>query len=233
MAEELKNHMGIVLQARMGSIRLPGKVLMPLGDTTLLGWIVRRLRDLPLSFVVATGNKLQDDAISRLCEQMSIHYFRGSEHDVLDRFYQCAVFYSFQHIIRLTGDNPFPDIDELNNLISLHLTSGADYTNSFASLPIGVGAEIFTFSSLEKSWQEGKALHHREHVNEYILENPRIFKTALMSVSSFKNRPDLRLTVDTMEDYKKACFIIEKSRSDYVTTKQAIEFAEEYARKAI
>ena len=96
---------------------------------------------------------------------------------MLDRYYQCAIQYGFRHIVRLTGDNPFPDMEELDNLIALHLSAGTDYANSFASLPIGVGAEIFTFEALERSWREGDAPHHLEHVNEYLLEHPEIFRS--------------------------------------------------------
>jgi spore coat polysaccharide biosynthesis protein SpsF len=233
MCVKSKNRLGIILQARIGSTRLPGKVLMTIGNKALLDHILYRLKRLRHSAtpVIATSETLQDNIVESFCIERLVACFRGSEANVLDRYYQCAKAYGFEHIVRLTGDNPFPDIEELDNLIDLHLSGGTDYANSFASLPVGVGAEIFTFASLEKSWREGKAPHHLEHVNEYLLENPQIFKTALLSVAKDKNRPDLRLTVDTMEDYEQACYIAEKSHVDYITTKQAIDLAEEYARK--
>jgi spore coat polysaccharide biosynthesis protein SpsF len=230
-----EGRIGIILQARMGSTRLPGKILMPIGNKTLLDHILCRLGQLRHSaiIVIATSDTSSDDIVEGFCTERAVACFRGNEANVLDRYYQCAKSYSFKNIVRLTGDNPFLDIEELDNLIELHLAGGTDYTNSFASLPIGVGTEIFTFAALEKSWQEGKAPHHLEHVNEYMLENPKIFKIALLSVAKDKNRPDLRLTVDTLKDYKQACYIAGKSREDDMTTKQAIELAEEYARKTI
>lgn len=229
-----EDRLGIILQVRMGSTRLPGKILMPIGNKALLDHILYRLNRLRHSAttVIATSETSKDDIIESFCIERAVACYRGSEANVLDRYYQCATAYGFRHIIRLTGDNPFLDIDELDNLIDLHLASGTDYANSFASLPMGVGTEIFTFEALERSWREGKSPHHLEHVNEYILENPQIFKTALLSVAADKNRPDIRLTVDTMEDYKQACYIAEKGQVDYITTKQAIELAEEYLRKA-
>lgn len=229
-----EDRLGIILQARMGSTRLPGKILMPIGNKALLDHVLYRLKRLRHSAttVIATSEKSGEDIVESFCIERAVACFRGNEANVLDRYYQCATAYDFRHIIRLTGDNPFPDIEELDNLIDLHLTSGTDYANSFASLPMGVGTEIFTFTALERSWREGKAPHHLEHVTEYILENPQIFKTALLSVAADKYRPDLRLTVDTMEDYKQACYIVENSLVDYITTKQAIELTEEYARKA-
>jgi len=225
---------GIIIQARMRSLRLPGKILMPIGNKALLEHILYRLKRLRHSatLVIATSRTSGDDIVESFCAERAVACFRGSEANVLDRYYQCATAYAFRHIIRLTGDNPFPDIEELDNLIDLHIASGSDFTHSFTSLPTGVGTEIFTFAALEKSWQEGKAPHHLEHVDEYMIENPQIFKTALLSVPAEKNRPDIRLTVDTTEDYEKACYVVENSHVDCITSKQAMELAEEYARKA-
>ena len=203
MAEAVKIQIGIVIQARMGSTRLPGKVLMPLGGTTLLGWIVQRLRGLPWPLVIATGDKVQDDEIARQCEQMGVQCFRGSEQDVLDRYYQCAAAYCFAHVIRLTGDNPCPDIEALQQLVALHLSSVADYTHSFGELPVGMGAEIFKFETLEDSWREGHAAQHREHVNEFIIEQPSRFRTVTLAVPASKHAPKLRFTIDSQEDYQR------------------------------
>ncbi len=201
MTETAKTGIGIVMQARMGSSRLPGKVLMPLCDTTLLGWIVRRVGNLPWPVVVATSDKAQDDAIARQCEQMGVRCFRGSEQDVLDRYYRCALACGFAHVIRLTGDNPCPDTEALEQLVALHLESKADYTHSFGELPVGMGAEIFRFETLETSWREGQAPHHREHVNEFVLERPSRFRTVRLDIPPGKHAPDLRFTIDSREDY--------------------------------
>src|SRR3954468_5722928 len=109
----------------MGSSRLPGKVLRPINGTPLLGRILDRLNHLRHSatVVVATTVEARDDAIVRYCEQREAKVFRGSESNVLDRYHQCAVVYGFEQVIRLTADNPFVDVEELDRLIDLHLST--------------------------------------------------------------------------------------------------------------
>jgi spore coat polysaccharide biosynthesis protein SpsF len=206
---------------------------MPIGGKVLLEHVLFRLTYLrhSVTIVIATSDTRQDDIVKLFCDDHMISCFRGSENNVLDRYYQCAAQFGFRHIIRLTGDNPFPDMEELDNLIALHLSGGTDYANSFASLPIGIGAEIFSFAALEKSWKEGTEPHQIEHVNEYMLEHPEIFSTAILNVASEKNRPEVRLTVDTEDDYKRSCFIVARSNSEYVSTQQAIALAEEFTAK--
>ena len=222
---------GIVLQARTGSCRLPAKVLKQIGTKNLLEHIFFRLQFLnhKAQIVLATTISKQDDILEDFCKSQNITCFRGSEDNVLERYYLCAKQNRFENIVRLTGDNPFVDIQELDNLIDAHLIQKADYTHSFGSLPIGVGAEIFTFNSLEKSYLNGKRKNHLEHVNEYIQENPNSFKIYQLKVPTDKNRPEIRLTVDTQDDYKKACFIVRKSKAEYITTQEAIELCLQYA----
>lgn len=222
---------GIILQARMGSSRLPGKILKKIGKMSLLEHIFFRLKFLKhnVTIVLATSNLPQDDIVEIFCQENNINCFRGSENNVLERYYLCAKDYRFDHIVRMTGDNPFPDIEEIDKLIDLHLEVGSDYANSFKVLPVGVGAEIFTFDALEKSYFEGKEPHHIEHVNEYMLEHPEIFKTLILEVVQNKKRPDIRLTVDTEEDYRKACYIVEHSKSKFITTEEAIGLCLEFA----
>lgn len=223
-------NIGIILQARMGSSRLPGKVLKKIGNRTLLGHIIFRLGFLktPVKLVIATSNLEKDNIIEEFCKLEKVECFQGSELNVLERYYICAKKYNFNHIVRMTGDNPFPDIEELDNLLDLHLNSKADYSDSFSSLPIGVGAEVFTFHALEKSFIEGKEPKHLEHVNEYIIDYPNKFKIKNLKVKETKNFPEVRLTVDNLNDYNKACFIFENSNSEFVTTENAIELSKEW-----
>lgn len=229
MTEAVKTRIGMVLQARMGSTRLSGKVLMPLGGTTLLGWIVQRLRGLPWPLVIATSDQVQDDAIARSCEQMDVLCFRGSEQDVLDRYYQCAAAYGFAHVIRLTGDNPCPDTEALRQLVEMHLASAADYSHSIGELPIGVGAEIFKFGALQESWREGRAEHHREHVNEFIIEHPSRFRTVKLDVAPAKHAPNLRLTIDTQEDYRRIAACLSDGIDVHISTEALIKRCSSFA----
>jgi spore coat polysaccharide biosynthesis protein SpsF len=217
--------LGVVIQARMGSSRLPGKVLKPIAGRPLLGHVLGRLGQLrsPAQVIVATSTVSGDDAIADFCTSHGIACFRGSELDVLARYAECARLWQLCHIVRLTADNPFTDVEELDRLIELHLSGKTDYSNSLGQLPIGVGAEIFSRPALERSAREGHAPHHREHVDEYILENPDEFSCAALEVSKHKCSPSLRLTVDTQEDYDRACRLAERARDKWLTTEEAIE----------
>lgn len=216
---------GIIIQARMGSTRLPGKVLKLIAGKALLDHVLGRLALLsyPVKVVVATSNLPQDDPIAQHCQTRGVAVFRGSETDVLNRYFQCALGNCFEHVVRLTADNPFTDIEELQRLIKLHISERNDYTHSFGSLPLGVGAEIFTFAALEKSERDGHALNHREHVNEYIQEHPEIFRIGVLEVGAAKSRPDLRMTVDTEDDYLNACVIAGHAPDRWVGTEEAIQ----------
>lgn len=190
----------------MGSTRLPGKVLKELSGRPMLSHIVERLKAVRNSeaLIVATSTNKADDAIEKFCSREGVDCFRGNESDVLDRYYWAAMKFKLTNIVRATADNPFVDPIELDRLIGLHEKTGADYTHSFGVLPIGVGAECFTFAALERSRKEGRKPNHREHVNEYIQENPALFHIEALSISPDKTAPELRLTVDTPEDFKKA-----------------------------
>ena len=135
----------------------------------------------------------------------------------------------FQNVIRLTGDNPFTDIEELDNLISFFENKKLDFANSFSVMPVGVGAEIFTFKALEDSYINGKLPHHLEHVDEYLIENPRLFKTGILHVPITKNFPKVRLTIDTPEDFRKAELILKHAKSEFVKTEEAIQLCLQFA----
>ena len=209
----------------MGSTRLPRKVLLPIAGKVLLDHVLGRLSLLAFTVkvVVATSELPQDDVIAQHCLARGVAVFRGSETDVLDRYYQCARENCFEHVVRLTADNPFTDMDELQRLIEQHLTQYNDYTHSFGTMPLGVGAEIFTFAALERSAREGHAPNHREHVNEYIQENPDVFRIGVLEVATAKRCPELRLTVDVEDDYLRACTIAGCAPDRWIGTEEAIQ----------
>ncbi|MBW7961130.1 cytidylyltransferase domain-containing protein [Bradyrhizobium sp. BR 10261] len=217
---------GVVIQARMGSTRLPGKVLKPIAGRPLLDHVVGRLSMMRANAVpiVATTVESKDDIIARRCTELGVECFRGSELDVLARFTECARVYALDHIVRLTADNPFTDIEELDRLIELHLAAGNDYTHSFGVLPVGVGAEIFSRAALESSNRDGHRANHREHVNEYIQENPAIFRIGQLAVPAAKNHPEVSLTVDTEADYVRACRIAESRAGCWISTVEALAY---------
>jgi len=215
----------------MGSSRLPGKVLKLISEKPLLEHVIGRLVQLhhPATVVVATSKLERDKSISEWCTQNNALFFLGSEQDVLERYYTCAIQYKFDHIVRLTADNPFTDIVELNRLIDFHVNSNNDYSHSFGMLPIGVGAEVFRMSALRKSFFEGNQEHHREHVNEYILENPELFQIGILdNIPKKKHAATLRLTVDTEQDYDRACLLAKMSSSQWLETEEAIKLCSQF-----
>jgi len=224
---------GVIIQARMNSKRLPGKILKKIGNKTLLEHIFYRLSFLktPVKIVVATSVNPENDIVQDFCKKNNIDCFRGSEENVLERYYLCANKYNFEHIVRLTADNPFVDIEELDNLLELYLKEKPDYAHSFDSLPKGSGAEIFSFQTLKKSYLEGKDSHHLEHVNEYILDNPDMFRISKLQTIKDKNRADISLTVDTEDDYQKACMIINNIKNTYNNILETISFLDSPSEK--
>ena len=200
---------GIVLQARMGSTRLPGKIMKMLSGQPMLGHIIDRLKSVKNAdvVIVATSTKAQDDVVAAFAQHKGAAFFRGDELDVLDRYYQAALSFRLQTIVRATADNPFLDPEEIERLIEFHQTIRGGYTSALNQLPIGVGCECFSLDALRRSWEEGHLPHHREHVDEYSIENPLLFRGCELLVPAEKRAPALRLTVDTPEDFEKATAI--------------------------
>ncbi len=201
-----------ILQARMSSTRLPGKVLKPiLGRPMLALQIERVLQSKKIDkLVVATSVDPTDDSIEALCRELSIPCFRGSLDDVLDRFYKAALNFQPKHIVRLTGDCPLIDPDILDELITFYLKGNYDYASNSRepTFPDGLDAEIFKFDVLEKAWKEAKLPSQREHVTSFIYQHPERF-----SLGIYKNAVDLsfhRWTVDYEEDFEFVSKIFEE-----------------------
>jgi spore coat polysaccharide biosynthesis protein SpsF len=210
----------------MGSTRLPGKVMMPICGRPMLGHILDRLKLAANAdiIIVATTTLPCDDAIKNFAEAEGVACFRGDEADVLDRYCRASEAFELDHVIRATADNPFVDPEEIERLIDLHLEKCADYSHAFGELPLGVGAECFTRDALERSRKEGLLPHHREHVDEYCIENPELFQIERLPVPPAKIAPELRLTVDTPDDFKRASLIYDAlyRPGGCITTEDAI-----------
>ncbi len=195
-----------IVQARMGSSRLPGKVLRELGGKTVLEQVVARSQAISGvdQVLVATSTLPVDDPLEDLSKRNSWSCFRGSESDVLDRFYRAAIEVHASHVLRVTADCPLLAIEEAGAVIARHLATGAAYTHGItvwgSGMPLGTGAEIMTFAALERSWREGHEPKHREHVDEYIGDHPELFPTERVDAPPGLRRPELRLTLDTEDD---------------------------------
>jgi spore coat polysaccharide biosynthesis protein SpsF len=191
-----------ILQARMGSSRLPGKVLKPILGRPMLELQIERLRRCKKidRLVVATSVNPEDQAIADRCHRVGVDCFRGDPENVLDRFYRAAKQYNPGHVVRLTGDCPLADPSLIDDLVEFYLAHGYDYASNChePSLPDGLDAEIFSFSALEQAWREAELPSHLEHVTLFIRSNPNRFK-----IASYRYHTDLshlRWVVDEPED---------------------------------
>jgi len=191
-----------IIQARMGSTRLPGKVLMDIFGASMLSRVVNRSKQAKLlsQIVVATSHKSTDDAVVREADRLGVLSFRGSENDVLDRYYKAAQSFDADVVVRITSDCPLIDPTIIDKVIAAFLDSNPDYASNalVRTYPRGLDVEAFTLSALTKAWQQASKPYERIHVTPYIYENPTIFK--LLSVSDSHDYSNYRWTVDTPED---------------------------------
>lgn len=194
-----------VIQARMGSSRLPGKVLMQLGNRSVLQRVMERVSTASLvdEVMVATSVLPGDDGIWRECARLGVRCFRGSEQDVLARFHGAAEAAGADHVVRITGDCPLFDGSVLDSMLAKYRGTdpAADYMSNVAvrRFPRGLDAEVFSRAALHKAAAEAKEPHQREHVTPYFYENPGLFR-----LGSFEGTEDLsahRWTLDTPEDW--------------------------------
>src|SRR5881398_3615724 len=190
------------IQARMGSTRLPGKVLMTVGTEPVLARVVHRLRRAALidGIIVATSDRPADDAVVRECNRLQVACFRGSENDVLDRYWQAAQWCGAEAIVRITSDCPLIDAELTDQTIQAFLSQPADYASNALerTYPRGLDTEVFTITALERAWREAREPYEREHVTPYIYEHPELFR--LVSVRDERDYSAYRLTLDTHED---------------------------------
>jgi len=195
-----------IIQARMGSSRLPGKVLQDIGGKPMLYRVVVRARRAQTigRAVVATTWDESDDPVAAYCQAQGFPVYRGDPQDVLDRYYQAARRFNAQTIVRLTGDCPLIDPQEIDRTVQAFQAAGVDFAANRLpppwqrTTPIGMDTEVVHFAALERAWREADQKHQREHVMPYFYEVQGRFKVLVAD-----HDPDLgylRLTVDTPED---------------------------------
>jgi spore coat polysaccharide biosynthesis protein SpsF (cytidylyltransferase family) len=206
MAKLKARQVSAIIQARMGSTRLPGKMLLPIVDNKgaleLMLERVRLARQLQ-KIVVATTTSPSDDRLVDLCKRLGYEYFRGDENDVLERYYQAALaFGPAEVIVRLTGDCPLHDPDVIDLVVGEYLKGNCDYVSNTQkyTFPDGLDVEVFSFSVLERARREANLKSEREHVTPYIRKHADVFKTA--TVECEKDLSGHRWTLDEKEDYE-------------------------------
>lgn len=198
-----------ILQARMGSTRLPGKVLKPILNKPSLAHIIERAKHSKnlSNIVVATSTLQQDDVIADFCKDNKIDFFRGDERNVLKRFIDTAKHYNIETIMRLTADNPLVDPEIIDRAITLYREEKPDYLR-IEGFPDGLDVEIVTLESLIRIESTTKEEKYLEHVTLYIPKHPDEFK--IVKLKSEIDYSNLRFTMDTLEDYDRVLLLYNK-----------------------
>ena len=196
---------GALVQARLGSTRLPGKVLLPLPlyqADSVLGQVLRRAaRAAELhTVVVATSQQPQDDALAAVAAAQGWPVFRGDEQDVLRRFAQAAAAHRLDVVVRLTADNPAIDPQYIDAAVRAHQAAGADYTLT-TGLPLGTNLEVVSASALARAHTEATASDEREHVTPYLRRHPERFRLQTLPLEVPPALAGCRLTLDYPSDY--------------------------------
>lgn len=197
---------GAIIQARMNSTRLPGKVMMEFSGNSLLGHIIERLSASKKisKIIVATTINPNDDKIQLWAEDRGILCYRGSETDVLNRYYEAALQFNIEHIARITSDDPFKDPKIIDQVADLYFKESLDfaYNNKPPSFAEGLDTEIFSFHALNQANQKAIDPFEREHVTQHFYRNSTLFRQQnLKSPFDFSY---LRWTIDTPEDMEMA-----------------------------
>jgi len=193
----------IIIQARMGSRRLSGKVLMNItNQETILQHVIKQLRFCKTvdKIIVATTLNQEDDKICDVCSELSIECFRGNEENVLDRYYQCAKKFSLSNIIRIPADKPLIDPKIVDNIANTFNSGSYDYVTNFfpSTVPQGTEVEIISFNALEKAWKHAVLPSDKEHVTKYVYTHENEFK--IFNVRNEKDFSKFRWAVDEIED---------------------------------
>jgi spore coat polysaccharide biosynthesis protein SpsF len=217
-----------IVQARMGSSRLPGKTLLPFGSETLLDYVISRISHSRYieQVVVATTNEPEDDVIAEHCADKNILYYRGSSSDVLRRFVEAAYKFNATHIVRVTADDPFKTAEVIDTAFEKYFEDSLDYCSNTLepTYPEGLDIEVFSQDALNLAHQNETDVHEREHVTPYIWKNKNGF-LKIGQIYSLNDMSAWRMTVDYKKDYD-ALVLLEKKvsiTSSYLDVITAVE----------
>jgi spore coat polysaccharide biosynthesis protein SpsF len=192
-----------IIQARTGSTRLPNKIFLKLANASLLSHVVNRLRPSKEinKIVVATTTSPKDDGVEEWCVNNYVDIFRGSEENVLDRYFQAAKEFNADIIIRVTADDPFKDYRLIDQAVQIIKDKNYDFVcnNNPVSFPEGLDVEVITMDALSKSFVNATSSFEKEHVTQYIHLNKNLFK--IFNIHNDEELSHYRWTIDTEEDY--------------------------------
>jgi len=216
----------VVIQARVGSTRLPGKVLKPLGNTNVLNHVVSRCNKIEgiNKVIVATSDLPQDDAIMEWCKQHNVSYYRGSEQNVLLRYIEAARPYAPDYVMRVTSDCPFVDYELATEMVRQTQITPVDIVDIVKPLPRGLAVEIIAYDALKRIYNNELEERHREHVTYYAYEYKDKFSRTSFEPDEGIQAPELRITLDTNEDYALCQAIANHFKDKYISSTQVVQF---------
>lgn len=220
-----------IVQARVGSTRLPAKVFADLAGQPMIARVVRRVTRAarPHHVVVAIPNASRDDSLADLCRASDWPFYRGSEEDVLDRYYWAAREYDAEGVVRITSDCPLIDPGIIDDVVTLFLEGKWDYVSNTLeprTFPRGLDVEVFTSDALKVAWKEDANPSWREHVTPYLYRHPERFR--LRGMSCDVDHSDMRWTVDTSEDLGFVRRIFNHFGDDTFNWTEVLEVLEQY-----
>ncbi|WP_313892692.1 glycosyltransferase family protein [Psychrobacillus sp.] len=216
----------VIIQARMGSTRLPGKILMPLGELDVLSYVTARCNKIKgvTEVIVATSTLPQDDAVENWCNEHNVSCFRGSEDNVLDRFVQSAKRYEPDYVMRVTSDCPFVDFEMASNLIELMEHERKDIVLIDGQLPRGLAVELISYEALLRIYRSELEERHREHVTYYAYEFSDQFESVTYIAPKNRVASELRITLDMDADYELCQAVAGHFNDIYVSSADVIEY---------
>ena len=226
---------GAIIQARMNSTRLLGKVLLDINGRPMLSYMIERVRGAQCidQIVVATSDEPQDDVLCDFCKKEDVSFYRGSLNDVLARYYKAAKAINCEVIVRLTADCPLIDPKIIDTIVKIYQSGNYDYVANTAppdgrTFPDGMDVEVFSFQALENAWKKAKKPSEREHVTFYFWKNPEIFSTLRYDLET--NLSAYRLSVDYPEDFNVICSLFNGlyPQNHTFTMKDVINFMENH-----
>lgn len=191
---------GVVVQMRLDSSRLPGKALLPLAGTTMAGAVMRRLRNIPADAYILAADDDGARALAGTASAMGFTVFAGPKEDVLERYARAIEAYGLDRVIRATGDNPLVSAELAIVAMAAADATGAEYVG-LVGMPVGMGVEVVSAKALLRARTEAREPSHREHVCPYLYEGVHGFAFARPECPERYRLPDARVTVDTMDDY--------------------------------
>ncbi len=212
---------GIIIQARLGSKRLPKKILKKINHYSLIEWVVNRCKKSYLKKNIIIASPKKDELlIKKIAKKLNVKAFFGSENNVLNRYYNASKTYNYNAFVRVCSDNPFVDGEEINHLLDEYIKDRQKKYEYFfnhrnyesITFPDGFGAELIRFNSLKKINNKKTSKYHKEHVTAYIWDNLDKFKTKVCKTSIEKKYHYVKLDIDNYDDLKRIKKFVKKNK---------------------